>query len=251
MTNLLLVSGGSAIVDLVALAFIILFAIRGLTKGFAKTFVSVFGSILSFLFAVLLSSAVAGFLESEFSFVTSMADKVSASLDKMFGENVMNLTLIEASEGGLREAGVGGWLISLILTFKADGSIPPSTQLRDLISPVFGYYIVIALSVIGLFILFKILFFIIGELVKKLYAFKLIEKLDKTLGFFAGLISGIVHLEFTILIISFIPIPFVQQLYGLIQESVIANFVDNINLFSKLLSTISIKDVVSFVKAII
>ncbi|MBQ3115906.1 MAG: CvpA family protein [Clostridia bacterium] len=251
MTNLLLVSGGSAIVDLVALAIIILFAVRGLVKGFAKTFVSVFGTILSFLFAVLLSSAVAGFLESEFSLVTKLAGRVSTSLDKLFGENVMGLTLAEASAGGLRDAGVGGWMVSLILTFKSDGGIPPTTPLRDLISPTFAYYIAIAIAVAGLFILFKILFFLLGELVKKLYAIKLIEKVDKTLGFFAGLISGIVHLEFLILLISFIPIPFVQRLYALIQESVIANFVDNINLFARLLSVISIKDVVGFVKSII
>ena len=251
MQNLLLATSGGAIVDIIALVFIALFTIRGFVKGFAKTFVSVFGTMLSLLFAVLLCSTVAKFLESEFSFVTTVAGKLGGSLDKIFGADLMNSTLKDASENALNDAGVGGWLIAIILAFKSDTSIPMTTPLRDLIAPTFAYYIVIIISVILLFILFKIILFLIGELVKKLYAIKLIEKTDRVLGLLSGFVSGVVHLEFLIMIISFIPLSFMQNVYGHIQASTIASFIENINLFSRIMSAISINDVVNLVKTII
>ncbi len=249
MQNLLLATSGGAIVDIVALVFIALFTIRGFVKGFAKTFISVFGTLFSLLFAVLLCSAVANFLESEYSLVTNTAEKVSGSLNKIFGEEVMNSTLGVATENALKDAGVGGWLISIILAFKSDGSIPFSTPLSELICPTFAYYIVIAITVIILFIIFKIIFFLIGELVKKLYAIKLIEKTDRALGLLSGLVCGVIYLELLIMLIAFMP--FMQNIYAHIQASHIAKFVENINLFSKLISVISIGDIVSFVKSII
>ena len=54
------------IIDIVTVALLLIFAIVGTVRGFAKTFISSFGTILSLIFAVLLCSLVATFLEQSF-----------------------------------------------------------------------------------------------------------------------------------------------------------------------------------------
>ena len=250
MFNLLTTNYG-AIVDIVALVFLLGFALRGLIVGFAKSFVSLFGTIISLLLAVLLCPSVAKFLESEFSLVTTISGSLGNTLNKIFGETIMNTTLEHATEEALGNAGVGGWLISIVLLFKDDINVPTNITLNELLCPTFSYYIVMLIAILVLFILFKILLFLLGEIVKKLYAISLVKHIDRTLGLVLGIISGIIYMEFLIMLISIIPIGFVQEVYGYILSSKIASFINNLNLFNSIMSSISINDVVSFVKTII
>ena len=63
MNTLLLSLGGGAIVNIVAIALIALFAIFGLAKGFTKTVLKTFGTIAAILIAILLCGKIAVFLE--------------------------------------------------------------------------------------------------------------------------------------------------------------------------------------------
>ena len=144
--NNLLAANMPVIVDVVAIAFVALFAIRGISKGFAKLFVSVFGTILSLLFAVLLCTSVANFLQSQFSLVTTVSKSISGILEKVFGGPIMNTTLEQATTEKLAELGLGDWLSSIILSFASDSSIPTDTTLNEIICPTFAYYVVIVIA---------------------------------------------------------------------------------------------------------
>lgn len=249
--NNLLAANMPVIVDVVAIAFVALFAIRGISKGFAKLFVSVFGTILSLLFAVLLCTSVANFLQSQFSLVTTVSKSISGILEKVFGGPIMNTTLEQATTEKLAELGLGDWLSSIILSFASDSSIPTDTTLNEIICPTFAYYVVIVIAVICLFIIFKILFFLLGAFIKKLYTVKLVAVVDKTLGLLLGAISGIINLELVILILGIIPIDIVQQIYTSISQTVFANFVKTVNLYEVILNAISSANVIGYVKGLL
>jgi uncharacterized membrane protein required for colicin V production len=246
--NLLLSGVSPQIIDSVALVFVIVFAIRGLVKGFTKLFFSVFGTILALLFAVLLASSVALFLESEYSLVTSISNEIEGALTSIFGEQLMNTTLQEAQANNFKNLELGSILASIVLSVANDGSVSPDTTLNKIVCPTFAYYIALILAVIVLFIIFKILFHLTSAFVKKLHSIKLIAGVDRLCGFLLGTISGFIYLELAFLIISIVPIPFVQDINLAISQASFASFVHDLGLFRVVLDAISSTNILEFVK---
>lgn len=250
MLNLLL-ANTSAIVDIVALSIIALFALAGLTKGFAKSFFSVFGTILALFLAALLAATVADYLEEKFFLVSKISSKISGFLDGYFGKEIMGISLGLVNEEILSLAGVSDFISNIIISFKSDPNISQEITLAQIIYPTFAYYIVLILSAITLFIIFKIIFIIIARQTKKPKTSSLVGKLDRFLGFFLGIIHGIISLELLIMIISIIPNEVVQEVYKAIQASSFANLIENINIYSYVLSAFANTDVTAHVKSII
>ena len=239
------------IIDGVAVVFILIFALRGLNKGFAKLFISVFGTIISLLLAVLLCSTVTNVLESKFSVVTNMAGSLEGVLTKVFGEKAMNTTLAQVTSDTVHELKLGSWLTDIVLTFAKDNSIPTDTTLNQIIGPTFGYYVVLVIVIIALFIIFKILFFLLGAFIKSLHSLKLVALVDKSLGFALGLVQGIISLELLIMTVAIIPIPVVQNIYASISLTAFTNFIHNINLYGVIMDMVASADIVGFVKGMI
>ena len=250
MVNLL-AANMPLIIDLVAIVFVLVFLIRGYVKGFTKLFLSVFGTILSLLLAVLLCSVVTGVLETKFAAVTKMSGALEGVLTSVFGAKVMNTTLSEITAEKVTELGLGDWLSEIVLSFAKDNSIPTDTTLNQIIGPTFGYYVVLILVIIALFIIFKILFFLLGALVNKMHSIKLVALLDKGLGLVLGAVQGIISLELLMLTVSIIPIPIVQDIYATISTTFFANFVHKINLYGVVLDAVASADIVGFVKGMI
>lgn len=245
--NLLLVSWGSAIIDAVALIIVTLYFISGLKRGFIKTFFSTFGAILSFLFAVLLCSTVTNFLEKNYGTVSSVANWLSGGLTGIFGKDLMDTTLAQATQTDMNSGGIAGWIISLVLSLKSSADIPMDVTLSQVISPVLGFYIVCAISLLVLYIVFRIIFFLVGELAQKLHKFKPTALVDKVLGAVFGLIKGIVILDIIIIVINAIPLGFVQDIACEIDKTVITSFISNTNLIGMLFDFLFNNGVTKFI----
>lgn len=251
MENLLL-ANVSAIVDAVALAFVIIFALAGLINGFAKTFFKTFGTIIALLLSALLCPLVVDFLQNSFTLIEVVSKGISGTLTKIFGEELMNMSLTDASEQVLKDSGLIGFVVSIVIAVKAEGSIPLGTTLNQVICPTFAYYIVLVLAFIIVFILLKLIFKVFESIIKALYQkLPFIMATDRILGLVLGLLNGIVNLEIVIMVISVIPLGFMQDLYASIQISTVANFIEDINLFRVILSSISTTNVVDAVKSIV
>lgn len=243
---LLLTADYSAIADYAALGLIVIFALWGLMRGFTKTFFSVFGTMLGLLFAVLLSASATNFLESKFSLVSNAGEWLEGFLNGIIGEDVMSATLEQATQERLSQAGVAQFLVDIIVSAKNDGSLPMNTTLNQIICPTFGYYLVQIGAVVVLFIIFKLIFFLISEIVKKLYKFKPIAWIDKLLGLALGVLHGIINIELIIMVISILPIEICQNVYLGIQTSNIAGFIEKINLYGLITSAISNSNITEF-----
>ncbi len=240
-----------AIIDAIALIIIIIYAVFGAKRGFVKTFFIVFGSLLSLIFAALLCSSVAQFTENKFGFISTVSDGVSGSLVKIFGEEIMSLPLSSATDGNLAQAGVSGFILKTILSLKDNSSVPPETMIKDVISPVFGYYIVAVICAIALYIVFRIIFFLVGELFKKMHAFKVIGALDGSLGFLMGTIQGVIVIEIILSILGYIPLGFIQNINAEISSNtVLTAFLSNINIYNLILKALSKVNVEKIISAV-
>jgi uncharacterized membrane protein required for colicin V production len=235
----------SALIDILALSIIVIFTIIGFVKGFAKTFVKIFGTILSLLFAVLLCTAFANFLENTFGLVTGISNGIMGLVSRIFGDKIANTTLEQAVLSDLNEAGLPEWIISVIMGLKENIDIPTNVTLNQIISPTLGYYVACGIALIILYILFKVAFFLLGEVISKLHSIILVGAIDRVLGLAIGLIRGVVILQIASIVINIIPIEFTQQLSMALGNSKIYGFIMNVNIFDiiiKALSIINIKD---------
>lgn len=249
--NLLLNSDLSAIVDIVALSLVGFYALWGLIRGFVKTFFSAFGTILSLLFAILLAPSVAQFLQDKFQFVDTVSSSIGDLVSGYFGEDVMHLTLEQVSREYLASAGVSGFIIDIILSLQLDGTAPLNTTLHDIICPTFAYYVVIIVAVIALFIVLKLIFRLICDIVKKMHSIKGVARADKLLGFVLGMVHGIIVLEFVIMAIKVIPIGVVQDVYVAVHASSFANFIEKISLFNGIMGMLTKANIVGFIKGLL
>lgn len=250
MSNLLF-SWGGATISGVALIIIIGSALLGHSKGFVRMFIAVFGTILALIFSALLAPSVARFMESEHSMVTNMSGSIAGILTRIFGDSVMNTTLEQATSENLNNAGLGANLIRIIVSTRENSSVPPDTTLNQIICPTFAYYVVMVLAVLALFILFKIIFFIIGDYVKKMHKFKLVASLDKGLGLLLGVIRGVIIIEIIILICGIIPLGFMQAFYSSLSSAPITGFIERFSLINAILRWVSSESVVGLISSLL
>ena len=249
--NLLLANITPQTVDIVAIVFVLIFAISGLIKGFTKLFFKAVGTIVSLLLAFLLCASVADFLESQFSLVTSLGGKLEGILSKAFGAELMNTTLEQAINNGIGDLPIGELLMPIIKSFAEDSSIPTTVTLNQIICPTFAYYLVMILSAIVLFIIFKIVFWIIYKVVSSLQKIGAVALADKLLGLALGFICGAVYLELAIMVMGVLPFGFIQDICAVFAETTFVALVQKIGLFGIILNFISSNDIIGFVKGIV
>jgi len=159
----------------------------------------------------------------------------------------MNTTLEQVTTDQLSDAGLAGFIIKIVLSLQTNNEIPMDVTLNQVIAPIFGYYICLIIAVILLMIIFKIIFYIVGEIISNSKSFNLLTGVDKLLGVALGLIQGIINVELIIMIIAVIPLGFCQQLIAEIATAPFTNFINNINLFNLILSSISFADITGFI----
>lgn len=238
MSNLLLINKTGAIIDCVALLILIITVTISARNGFVKTFFSVFGGVVSFVIAILLCSTVARAMEDKFGIITSVSAWLEGVLNNVFGHDLMNTTLQQANERSLAEAGLTKWILEIVLSFKDAEGISPDVTLNKIISPVFSYYIVAGLSVIVLYIIFKIIFYLFGEIIKKMHKFAPVRAVDGLLGAVLGIIRGIGIIYSILMFISILPFGFVQNISQEINNTVITAFFSKINVFEYIMSKV-------------
>lgn len=247
--NLLAVTTGN-IIDIVAIALILIITVSGLVKGFVKTFFSTFGTLIGLLLAVILSANVVTFMQDKFGIVTAVSDGITGFLTNIFGD-IMTVTISEATEDAMSQAGISAWLIQIVLSLQTGNDIPTDVSLSQIICPVFGYYIAMILAIIVLFILFKIIFYIIGEIISKCKSIKIIYGLDKVLGFALGFVKGVIIVEFIIMIIGAVPLGFCQTVITELSNAPFSSFINDINLYGIILNNISLPDITAFITGLI
>ena len=224
------------IVDLVVVILIALFAIIGLMKGFIRSLVSTFGTFFAILFAVLVCGAVVTFLETKYQAVTFFGNSISGWVNNLLGTSA-DKTVAEVTEASFIESGVSGWIAKLILQLKGTEGLDPALTVSQVACSMFGYYISATISIIGLFIIFKILIFIISDLLLKHVVVGALKTVDKVLGFVVGIVSGVIVVQSVLTLIGGIPLDFFVQINGYVSESSFTKFLMSFNVVQAILDS--------------
>lgn len=250
MNTLLLSMSGSTIVTLVAIGIIALFAIVGTVVGFAKTFIKTFGTIFAIILAIVLCSKVATLFENWFGMISFFSGKMSALVDNIFGTEVTSLTLSEVAADNtlITSSNRVSVLFANIILRVIDSGAPETATVGSVLAETFGYYVSIIICAVAIFIIVKIIFWIIGKIIGKLHKFKPFGVVDRLLGFALGLIQGLLWVQILSAVIGFIPIGFFQEVSGYISESGFITFVNKVNVIGWIKSAFSEVNVADFVK---
>ena len=220
----------TTIIDIVAICLILIFAVIGIIRGFSKTFLSTFGSIIALICAALLCSATTATLEKSFGAVTFFTDKSAGAIAGIFGEDVLNATVGQVNSGAVPN--VPAWLTNIIKNLLNTETIDASMTLKNVIAPIFGYYITLIISFLVLYILFRIVLFLIGRFLNKITKIRIIGRIDRILGFFLGTIKGMIVVQLIIVVINVIPLEFLQNLSLEVGKSQVCAFLNKINLIN-------------------
>lgn len=248
MKELLLSSTTTAIMDGAAILIICAFIIVGARKGFVKTFFGVFGGFFSLLFAVLLCGSVAKTVETHFQLITKLSVKLNGTLCKVFGDELMNTPL---SEAGNLTSGTAGWILNIIKNLGRLNEVDQSTSLGSIICPIFAYYIIAILGAIVLFVLFKLIFFVIGEIVYKLHTFTAIRITDNVLGAVLGILRGVIIIQSILLLIKIIPATFTQNFIAEVPNTFIVKLLYNGNIFEQIVNAVLNSDITDIILSIL
>ena len=221
--------------DAVLVIIVLAFFSVGFIKGFSKIFTSFFGTLLGLVLAFLLCNKFALLMDDAFGFIDKLAAALNKKLPAM-GE-YMNMQIYDETSlmSALNSSSLPSFLkrgaFNLLSPLLANSEALPVT-LSSLLSLLFAYYIMIAISFIVLFILVKLIFIIISSFLPKA-TFTPLKVVDKILGGAIGLFKAAVVVYLLLLIISLLPASFMAPVNENIQSSVLVKYLSDTNLLGK------------------
>lgn len=244
MLNCLLINS-AAIVDIVLIIIMAVFAVYGFIKGFTSLIVSFLAGILTLVLSFVLCNNAADFLNRIF----GMTDKISASLTNalpnLFGEDLMNMPVSLVTENNLGSLSVPKFIVKLLLKIASDGSVPAETPVVEVLAPAFAYYIAVVIGFVLCYILFRILFFLLGKLFKGVNAIPVLGTVNRLLGLLLGAIQGFIIIYIALSVVDILPFGFLAGFKNLLASSTVASGIMSINVFGIFLGTVNPLDYIT------
>ncbi len=231
-----------AISDIALIVIVGLFFIVGFIKGFTKSMLTFFGTLASLLLAFLLCKKFVAFLDNSFGLLDKCSALFKNWLPKM-GEYMNYPVTDKASlDTALSKAGIPSFLRkavnNLILPLIESDSLAEGTTLADTLAPLFGYYMLTVISFVALFIIGKLVFFILNAFLQKAIAFKPLKAADKLLGGALGLVKAALTVYVLLLIISILPGKLIAPVQRDIDKSTAVKYLSDTNLIGNIINKV-------------
>lgn len=200
-------------IDIALFVILAIFAIVGFARGFLKSLIALFGTLLTLVVAILLAKPVAGLVDSWFGLSTVFQHMIEGSLHETFQGGIPFLLngIITTLMGADYMAGVTDETIRS-MEFASDVALK------------IGNLITIAICVVALFILIRIVLWLLGKLFDKITQNHAINGLDRILGVVLGIVKGAL-VVFVIFGIAFLLSSLIPSLGGTIEYWVEQNTV--------------------------
>ena len=234
MGNLLAVTKWGSLVDLIVVAFIILFCLIGLYEGFIERFMRMVSKILSLVLAFALCKPFASLLNALFSF-----DKgLGRALGKSFANNEnLNVEIASYEElvSSLGGKGLPGFLKRALKKVWHDGD---STTIAKLLGNVVGKYIVIAIAFISLIFIVKFSCLLLKKVLTKMEEQSVpIIFTNKILGVALGVVESFVYVYLGLFVLNILPDSFLSGVQRAVSNSGVCKYLTNHNIFSLIFSS--------------
>lgn len=170
-------------VDIIFFVILVIFAIVGVSRGFLKSLVALFGTLLTLVVAILLSKPVAGLVDSWF------------GLSSVF-QGMMVESLHETFQGGIPFL-LNGIITTLMGADYMAGVTDETIRSMEFASDValkLGNLITFAICIIVLYILIRIVLWLLSKLFDAITQNRAINGLDRVLGLVLGAAKGVLCL---------------------------------------------------------
>lgn len=190
-------------VDIAILGIILLFAIVGLLKGFMKTLLSFAGAVLAIILSYFLTKPVVAALAGSNieSFVSEKVLSVLSGIGGMMTTEIPSYEVLVEQLSASVPVYVAESLANSISEYIGTAA---DQTLAELLTPGLTNILLNIIVFIVLFIAFMIVFAILKSIAKAFKSIKLIDFIDKVLGFALGAVLGVAFVYFVLLIFTFL-----------------------------------------------
>ena len=233
-----LLSNGALIADLLIILLLAVFLLLGIIKGFASIFVSFIAKIIIAIISIMLGGVIVRLLENSFSIVTNLGNSMAEPLTGFFGADMMNLTLESFRNGeySVVSGGIAALFLGVIVNNLIGESVSATLTLGAIVPKTLAYYIILIISAIVLYIIFRIILSLFKKFLTSLtQKITVVRWVDKLLGAVLYSIVGYLVVCFVVYLLEFIPLEFMTSVMDSVKTSSIGSIVYNNNLVAVLL----------------
>ncbi|MBN1624871.1 MAG: CvpA family protein [Clostridia bacterium] len=179
------------IADYVIIGLIVIFALLGLKNGLLKSIYKVVAYIASIYLAIKLSRPVAGLFRGTgvFDAIKESIAKVIASLGVDFNQ-VADTSSSSNIYDVIKDTPFPDNLKQSIAEAMAKGSQTAAGLMDDFVDKI-AFFLLIVICAVLLFIVFKLLFFLAGFLIKGITSIPIIKQVDRIAGLALGTVIGV------------------------------------------------------------
>lgn len=195
------VTAPAVIVDIVAVAIILVMAVISCAKGFMKCLIGFIGTVMSVVLALLFCKAVSSFFQNQFGWLSAISNFFC---DRFSTLSAFNVPISEASQ--LTDLNVPAFIVAVIAEAFSSSPIPEGTTAAQLIAPVLAQYLLNILSFAIIFLLIKIICFFLNKTLGELFrTIPIVRSVNALLGFLVGAAEAILLICAILSVLSFIP----------------------------------------------
>lgn len=177
-----------AVIDIIFIALLVLFALIGAVKGFLNTILSFVSSVLSFAGAIYLAKPLVELLNNWFSVVT----KLGSTLTHKFLPFFSDFSNVSGEIIKNEHFETGGILKQALSLFIDDSTVyTDKTELTNMLGAKAASLIMIAICTILCWLLIRLAIFLLAKLFDALKKRdRAVSGMDKSLGFILGAVKG-------------------------------------------------------------
>lgn len=183
-------------ISIIILVLGLIFIIKGIIDGFFKSIISIFGGIISLVVAILLAKPL-GNLLFDTSLGTNLTNSINDSLVNLNPEAFNTPIPVEHQEetisGIITSLHIPGFLNGLLTKFTLSLiTVETEGALGILIGQSLAHYILYFIAGLIVFIAFKIIFFILKILTRKINKVPFFGKFNRIAGGILGLVNAFI-----------------------------------------------------------
>lgn len=222
-----------AVPDIVLTVAVLFFLVIGFARGFTRSLITFFGTLVSLILAIVLCSAFSRFLSDKFHLLEKFSDLFRGWLPKLgsaFTEDIGGQDLASS----LGKVSLPAFLVKAVLSLSVAEDVPAETTLTDLLSPVLGNYLLLVLSFLVLFILFRLFFLLLSAFLKNIKKIPVLGAIDSILGMVLGFLQSLVFAFSVFAVISFLPAGWMEKPRTAIENSTLCKTLYEHNLIVSL-----------------
>lgn len=223
--------------DIILLIAVLIMGIIQAKRGFFACVFSFVGAIAAIVISVVATPHLVTWLENTWGFTTAVSNWLEGIISNWSGFNVaIGEAGTQISESDLTAAlsavGVPGFILQVIISLLPSVDFAGKT-IAQIVAPVWGGYILSGICYVVLFLVVRLVFWIVGKLLTKIFSsIKPIKVINSLLGFFVGLLQVAIFTYGLLFIATIIPW---QAAHSYLQNSFVVGFMYNNNLLALLI----------------